>query len=155
MAASPGHPVLKRVIDILVERAASGWRFDIEWWVIYHTGPNAWTWAIIDILGLEEELAPFCPKEKPGSGNYWTGLGALCGRELAKRVWTEQVAYERARQHKICIMGPRLWSWEKPLLVKHHGAGGDPQHGWVQEQSKFFQALESIIPTGVAEVGYR
>ena len=139
IAAAPRHPVLRRAMEIVMERAHQGWRYDIEWWVIYHTGPNAWTWAVIDVLGLEEEMKPFCPKEKPGYGNYALDHGKFCGRELAKHVWTVATAYKRAREHKICIMGPRLWGPPKPLLVENIGGGMDPEDGWVAQQAALFR----------------
>lgn len=54
IAAEPGHPALRRAMDLIVERAGDGIDTGYPDFVHYHTGPGLWTDAILDYLEVKE-----------------------------------------------------------------------------------------------------
>lgn len=53
--AEPKHPVLKTVIQLIVDEAENGFDLKNEHFVHHHTGPGIWTRAIHQILELPED----------------------------------------------------------------------------------------------------
>jgi mannosyltransferase OCH1-like enzyme len=53
-AAVPGHPILKAVIDLVVEECEKGIDTSSEHFVHHYTGPGVWTRAIHSVLGYPE-----------------------------------------------------------------------------------------------------
>lgn len=53
IAGGAGHPALRRVIDLIVERSREGIDYTNEHFVHEHTGPAIWTDAILDVLDMD------------------------------------------------------------------------------------------------------
>lgn len=64
-AASPGHPVLQRVLDLIVERFQKGIDYSNEHFVHEHSGPAVWTDAIREIMEVDAT-----PGEIANSADY-------------------------------------------------------------------------------------
>ena len=111
VASVPHHPVLKRVIELVVERLQSGLRREHKWWVWYHTGPNVWTWALLSMLGVGEDFATqrHCAQGK-GQEEYDVGLGAACATEILRRAWTDPLVRKRGQDLGICLVDKATWS---------------------------------------------
>jgi mannosyltransferase OCH1-like enzyme len=54
IASVPRHPILKRVIEMIVQEAQNGIDTSDEHFVHKHTGPGIWTRAIHQTLGINE-----------------------------------------------------------------------------------------------------
>lgn len=53
--SEPKHPILKTVIQLIVDEAEKGFDLKNEHFVHHHTGPGIWTRAIQQTLGLPED----------------------------------------------------------------------------------------------------
>lgn len=54
-AASPGHPSIKSVIDLMVKRLSDNPNWDIPHFVHFYTGPGVWTEGILSSLNIKKE----------------------------------------------------------------------------------------------------
>ena len=147
MASIPRHPALKRVLEIIIERMRPGLQLQYKWWVIYHTSPNAWTWAVISVLGLEDEAVAYCAqgKEEPDT-EYAEGFGSTCIVEVLKRAWNDPIIHKRARDLRMCLMGTELWgsvclgcSHNSAAILAQNGGSGLEPEGWIKEQFHLYQ----------------
>jgi hypothetical protein len=75
-AATPKHPALKEVIDLIVARYQEGIKLDYQHFVHYHTGPGVFTNGIHKYASRTStscESMPACPGIMPGHAWMTTG----------------------------------------------------------------------------------
>lgn len=85
-AGVAGHPMLRRVLELIIQRAKDGIDVSNGHFVHFHTGPAAWTDAIRSYLGYDY-------KER------WPGADVVI-----KEVWSNPIMYRLARSVGICLM---------------------------------------------------
>jgi GR25 family glycosyltransferase involved in LPS biosynthesis len=130
--------VLKRVIELVVERLQSGLRRDHKWWVWYHTGPHVWTWALMSILeyprnngrdGADDSCALGQAEEDDYDTRPSGGYGVACATEILQHTWLDPVVRQRARNVGICL----LESWDGLVAGGGGGVFGSSAE-WVSRQ---------------------
>lgn len=148
-ASTAGHPILARVLELIVERAKdfpkkeSGNNF-----VIYHTGPAVFTAGIIDALGLGDELP-----EQLGSHSS----DAPHAKEVFKRVWTDEVVKERAKTLRACFTSTDFFL---KTAVEHRYSSHWPEwaapgargyESWWGERDAFLEKVREEEKTDTSE----
>ena len=120
LASIPGHPILGRVLELIVERAKD-FPHDVPDFVHYHSGPAVFTAGILDVLGLDR------------------GMSAAAA---FKKIWTDDVTRARAWHLKACFLSDDFFSGE---AITHHfssqWAGKDAENrqysSWTEEAKRF------------------
>lgn len=96
IASVPGHPLLRSVLTLILEKAKNGIKIENEHFVHYHTGPGVWTEGITRFFKSEIGISE---KEGPKTA-----------KQLYDAVYHGDVRYnEIASKYKICIMGDTFY----------------------------------------------
>ena len=118
IASVPRHPVLKAVVDLMVERAKSKLWDESPDMVHALTGPAVWTSAIAKTLGLSENSH---------------------ASQIGHAVFNDPVVGARARALRMCIILPSFWGGESAVNAKNmYGSQSyrDNYVSWLTESTK-------------------
>lgn len=129
IAAAPGHPVLRSVLELAMRSVEHGVNCTYEHLVHQHTGPGIFTQAFRQVLGLPD-------------GTSAAGI--------AQAAWTNTTVHQRARQLRICIVASTFWGAPEPhdtsaqnaqnLYSSSWKAGNPNGRSWVQEREQLLKA---------------
>jgi len=134
IASIPGHPILRKVIELVYQKSREGINLSNPHFVHAHTGPGIWTRAIKDTI-LENAQVD----DKKMGNSY----------DVIQRVWTDPAFNKAAGKLGVCLMahsffhgkfaentrnmfgsqekGEKSWIHEREELRKE--AGFDSSHG--------------------------
>jgi len=128
IAAVPRHPLLRKLIDTIVEEARKGIDVANEHFVHFHTGPGIWTRVIHEFMGY--------PKEQRARHTYKLYVSDVTHREKFKR-------------YGIRLEDRPFFS---SVMVKNlYGSTQfqDGYHSWMDERDRLRQKHQRNSPTPV------
>jgi hypothetical protein len=135
-ASTPGHPILGRVLDLIVERAKDFPHTESgEHFIHYHTGPAVFTAGIVDALGLTDDL--------PGQIGWQTNDPDNARQTLVK-AWTDPEVRARAKSMRACFLSEDFF---RETVVEHQfsslwQAPADRGYdSWTQDRKVYMEKL--------------
>jgi alpha 1,6-mannosyltransferase len=102
IAAAPGHPLIRSVLQAALRSVQDGFRCSYEHMVHVHTGPGVFTKGIREGLGLPDHYN---------------------AADIARGAWTNATVYQRARELGVCFVAGDFWGdygGKKAQNAKNH-----------------------------------
>jgi alpha 1,6-mannosyltransferase len=134
IAAAPGHPLMRSVLQASLRSVQDGFRCSYEHMVHAHTGPGIFTQGIREGMGLPDHYS---------------------AADIARAAWTNATVYQRAREMRVCFVAGEFWGdygQHKAQNAKNHfsslweGGNSTTTPSWTLERQQLVKKWASASP---------